>query len=163
MTLSLERPCNELSATARRIFSIEGDWNFGIVREAGWSDVDSNSHVNNLAFLSWCEEARIRYFYDILGHWPDAAKQTLVVRSLSFSFERGLRLGDRAFVTARMSKIGTTSCVQSYGVWHGALIGKGEAVCVFMDAKGSKSPINPHLKECIRRIDGDVGSSHLNG
>ncbi|MET4323938.1 thioesterase family protein [Bradyrhizobium sp. RT5a] len=157
MTLSLERPCNELSPTGRRIFGIEGDWNFGVVRETGWSDVDSNSHVNNLTFLKWCEEVRIRYFYDITGHWPDISKQTLVVRSLSFNFERGLRLGDRVFVTARISKIGTTSCVQNYAVWHGNLIGQGDAVCVFIDAAGAKSPISPHLKDCIRRIDRNVG------
>ncbi|MDF0523430.1 thioesterase family protein [Bradyrhizobium yuanmingense] len=157
MTVSLERPCNELSPTARRIFGIDGDWNFGMVRETGWSDVDSNSHVNNLTFLKWCEDVRIRYFYDITGHWPDISKHTLVVRSLSFNFERGLQLGDRVFVTARTSKIGTTSWVQEYAVWHGNLIGRGDAVCVFIDATGSKSPITSHLKGCIRRIDRNVG------
>lgn len=153
MTLSLASSCNELSPAARRIFGIEDGWHFGVVRDAAWSDIDGNSHVNHLVFLRWCEEVRVRYFYEALGHWPDIAKQSLVVRSLSFDFDRGLRLGDRVFVTARISKIRTTSCVQNYAVWHGNLIGKGEAVCVFIDARGAKSPISPRLRNAIQRID----------
>lgn len=156
MMLFVERSCNELSPASRRIFGIEGDWNFGVVRETDWSHVDANSHVNHLVYLEWCEHVRVRYFYDVLGHWPNITKQGLVVRSLSFDFERGLRLGDRVFVTARTSKIGTTSCVQQYAVWHGNLIGRGEAVCVFIDATGSKSPISPDVRNCIRRIDPKV-------
>jgi acyl-CoA thioester hydrolase len=157
MALILPASSNELSETARRSFGIDGDWNFGILRETNWSDVDGNLHVNNLTFLEWCQEARTRYFRDVLGHWPEPSRRSLVVRALSFSFERGLNLGDRAFVTARTSRIKTTSCVQRYAVWHGGLIGEGEAVCVFIDpSSGSKSPIDEDLRRRIKLLDPHV-------
>lgn len=76
---------------------------------------------------------------------------------MSFRFDRGLKLGDRVFVTARTLKIGTTSCVQTYGVWHGNLVGQGEAVCVFIDpASGAKTPLNHEFRLRIAQIDPDV-------
>lgn len=46
--------CNEISEAIRQTFGVDRRWAFGIIHEAGWSDVDGNDHVNNLTFLEWC-------------------------------------------------------------------------------------------------------------
>lgn len=158
MFLTLPRSCNELSSDSRRMFGVEAEWNFGIFRDVNWSDVDSNHHVNNLVFLRWCEDVRNHYSFQALGTWPDSSEQSVVVRSLRFEYERGIGLGDRALVTARTVKIGTTSWIQQYAVWNGNLVGRGEAVCVFVDGTGSKVPISSHARESFLQIDPNVDS-----
>lgn len=161
MFLTLPRPYNELSPDSRLMFGVGDEWNFGIFRDVNWSDVDSNHHVSNLVFLRWCEDVRNRYSFEALGTWPDSSEQSVVLRSLSFEFERGIRLGDRVLVTARTIKIGTTSWIQKYAVWNGNLVGQGEAVCVFVDETGSKLPISPDVRERFRQIDPNLDCPSL--
>lgn len=161
MFLTVPRPYNELSPDSRLMFGVGPEWNFGIVRDVNWSDVDSNHHVSNLVFLRWCEDVRNRYSFEALGTWPDSSEQSVVLRSLSFEYERALRLGDRVLVTARTTRIGTTSWIQKYAVWNGQLVGQGETVCVFVDAAGSKLPISRHVREKFLQMDPNLDSPQV--
>ncbi|MCQ3944060.1 MAG: hypothetical protein DCC69_06670 [Hyphomicrobiales bacterium] len=152
---SLPLDANELSPELSRAFGVEEGWRFGITRASGWSDMDAYGHVNNLIFLDWCQEARTRYIRMMMGGWPAPTEAGPVVRTLDFTFSRSLKMYDRVLVTARVEKLGATSCVQTYGVWNDGLVGKGSAVCVFVDGgSGEKVSLPERFRKAVTRFEG---------
>ncbi|RUM96026.1 acyl-CoA thioesterase [Pseudaminobacter arsenicus] len=145
---------NELTAVVRSAFGVEGEWHFGITRESGWADMDLYGHVNHLAYLHWCQECRNRYFRMALGEWPSIEEIGPVIRSVEFTYDRALGIGDRVLVTARIEKLGHTSCVQRYAVWHDGLVGSGNALCVFISLRtGEKVPIPENFRASVTALE----------
>ena len=55
-----------------------------------WGDLDALNHVNNTVFLRYLEEARIRFFDEILGDWSTESGGPVVV-NINCNFRREIR------------------------------------------------------------------------
>jgi acyl-CoA thioester hydrolase len=75
-----------------------------------WGDHDAFGHVNNLAYLRWCETARVEYLMRI-GLFPTLPPQGIgpILASMSCNYKRPLTFPDTAYVGARVTRIGNRS------------------------------------------------------
>lgn len=152
---SLPLDANEFSPELADAFGVEGNWHFAITRECCWSDIDAYGHANHLSFLEWCQEARTRYFCMMLNGWPAVGEPSPVLKTVDFSYNRSLRMFDRALVTARIHSLGVTSCVQKYAVWNRGLVGSGSALCVFVNGgTGEKAALPETFRDAVARFEG---------
>jgi len=46
-----------------------------------WRDLDAYNHVNNSVFLTFIEEARIKWFGSLAGPWRDDSSEPVVART----------------------------------------------------------------------------------
>lgn len=77
-----------------------------------WSDADRNGHINNSRFATFAEDARIRWFADILRAENDMGASLILarqeidyIRQVIVEDEQDLRMTMRCFAT----KVGRTS------------------------------------------------------
>lgn len=144
----------ELNSGLAERFGVQGRWRFAMQRDCEWADMDALYHVNNVKYVEWCQEARIRYYRTVTGGWPGTAQLDFVVRHVEFTFERPLVIGDQVLVTARTAGFGTTSFVQEYAVWKTGLVGTGKAVCVTIDTTlNAKTPVPERLRDAVRNYE----------
>lgn len=150
---------NELTPPLAGHHRIEPGWWFGIRRRAEWRDTDGFGHVNHLAYLAWCEEARNRYLEAIGLPRLSATVPGPVVKAVSFAYEAPLGYGDEVVVTARTASFRRTSFCMAYAVWHCGLVGRGTALCVLMvNASGERVPIPDSVRvEMVTRDGAIVG------
>ena len=74
-----------------------------------WSDMDALDHVNNAAFLTYCEQARIDYFVTLQLWTGDQNKTGLIVARVVMDYKFPLRFGDDVHVFTRCSRLGNRS------------------------------------------------------
>ena len=72
-----------------------------------WSDLDELAHVNNAVFLTYIEEARIRYLVEAV-QW-DWKKEGIIVGRIEIDYLAPLLYPYPAFAYTRCSKLGTKS------------------------------------------------------
>ena len=75
-----------------------------------WSDEDSFAHVNNVAYLRWCETGRVEYLKRI-GLWPDLPPRGIgpIVASVTCHYRRPLNYPDVVTVGTRVIAVGNSS------------------------------------------------------
>ena len=75
-----------------------------------WGDHDAFGHVNSLAYLRWCETARVEYLIRI-GLWPSLPPTDIgpILASLSCNYKQTLTFPDTVDVGARVTRIGNRS------------------------------------------------------
>lgn len=98
-------------------------------------DTDMIGHVNNLAYLRWCETARCDYFADVLGGAIDS-HQGLIQARIVFDYERQVEYRDYVSIGCRIGRIGTKSFDFDYVLYNetrGEECGRGTAVVVAYD------------------------------
>lgn len=74
-----------------------------------FGDIDMLQHVNNTKYLSYTEEARIRYSYDVLGWDGNWQKLNMILAKAVVNFQKPLYLNDKVGVLTRCSRIGKKS------------------------------------------------------
>lgn len=74
-----------------------------------FSDLDAMGHVNNAAYLSYLEEARIGYFNDILNYSKNNLAFGAVIARIEIDYISQIKLGDEVEVYTRCLKIGNKS------------------------------------------------------
>jgi len=74
-----------------------------------YEDLDTYGHVNNKAFLTFLEDARIYYMKDVMNFAPKNFDYEAVVGRIDISYLAPLFLYDEVWVYTRCSKIGTKS------------------------------------------------------
>jgi len=74
-----------------------------------YEDLDTYGHVNNKAFLTFLEDARIYYMKDVMDFVPKNFDYEAVVGRIDISYLAPLFLYDEVWVYTRCSKIGTKS------------------------------------------------------
>jgi acyl-CoA thioester hydrolase len=74
-----------------------------------YEDLDTYGHVNNKAFLTFLEDARIYYMKDVMDFTPKNFDYEAVVGRIDISYLAPLFLYDEVWVYTRCSKIGTKS------------------------------------------------------
>ena len=82
-----------------------------------WGDHDEFGHVNNLAYLRWCETARVEYLMRI-GLWPSLPPAGLgpILANITCDYKRTLTFPDTVWVGTRVTRIGNSSIQMQHRV-----------------------------------------------
>lgn len=105
-------------------------------------DIDALGHVNNAVYATYIEQARTRYFRDVLD--MDVSQSSNVLASLSIDFRRTVELSDdRVTVTVDLAELGRSSATMTHEVRVGdAVAAEAEATIVSLDPDtGEPTPI----------------------
>ena len=75
-----------------------------------WGDEDAFGHVNNVAYLRWCESARIDYLRRV-GIFPELPPKGIgpILASQTCHYRRALTYPDTVVVGSRVTAIGNSS------------------------------------------------------
>ena len=74
-----------------------------------FSDLDAMQHVNNATYLSYLEEARIKYFNDLFNLKDGNLDYEAVIAKIEIDYIFPIVLGDNIEVYTRISNLGNKS------------------------------------------------------
>jgi acyl-CoA thioester hydrolase len=121
-----------------------------------WSDLDTLGHVNNAVYLSYLEEARVRWLDAVLERSPDA--DDYVLAHVSIDYKREVTLRDEAvLVRCRLERIGTSSVRTREEVvtLDGEVAASAEGVLVARDTEAGRSrPLKEAERAAFERAAG---------
>lgn len=105
-------------------------------------DIDAMGHVNNAVYATYIEQARTRYFSDVLD--ADLSRVSTVLASISIDFRRPVELVDgEVTVTVGVADLGRSSATMTHQVRAGGeAAAEAEATLVSLDPEtGEPAPI----------------------
>ena len=82
-----------------------------------FSDVDMLQHVNNLAYIRWCETMRVEYFARVMKE-PLLGERGMIQANINFTYEHELRCRDIVAIGVKISRMGTKSFDFHYEIWN---------------------------------------------
>ena len=100
-----------------------------------FSDVDMLQHVNNVAYIRWCETVRTEYFATVMRS-DITSERGMIQANINFTYERQLKFREAIVVGVRVSRVGTKSFDFSYEIWsetHGHRAAHGITTVVAYD------------------------------
>ncbi len=106
-----------------------------------FSDVDMMQHVNNVAYIRWCEMLRAEYFAQVMDE-PINGKRGMIQANISFTYERELHYRDSIAIGIKVSRTGTKSWDFAYEIWaldKNARVAHGITTVVAFDFAAGKS------------------------
>jgi acyl-CoA thioester hydrolase len=109
-------------------------YRFVLPREVEFRDLDVARHVNNAVYLTYLENARIRYLIEVLG--PEFAYElSLILARIAVDFRSAARFPETLEVGARVTRLGTTSFDMEHEVrgGDGRLVLEASSVLVSYD------------------------------
>lgn len=110
------------------------------VLEVRFRDIDAFRHVNNAAFFTYIEQARIRYLIDTL-RLEAIERLPLILAAVQIDFRAPILFGQTVEIGTRVDWIGTTSFSMSHQIHAGArLAAEARTVLVTYDYE-SERPI----------------------
>lgn len=105
--------------------------------EVRFGDTDMFGHVNNAAFATYVESARLAFFRDRLGgtlQRPGGEAGGIILARLAIDFRKQLLFGSTAEVTTEVQRIGRTSVTLKQEVLSdGEAVAEAETVIVAFD------------------------------
>ncbi len=124
-----------------------------------WGDMDAFGHVNNAAYFTYCESARIRYFeelgIDMRREREDPHGPAVV--SATCNFRRQVHHPASLEVGARVTHVGRTSFTLDYLIVRrddGEIVADGTSSVVWVDySEGTAVPVPEDLRDRMARID----------
>jgi acyl-CoA thioester hydrolase len=81
-----------------------------------FSDVDMMQHVNNVAYIRWCEMMRAEHFARVMNE-PINGHRGMIQANIMFTYERELRYREEIAIGVRVSRMGTKSWDYAYEIW----------------------------------------------
>lgn len=126
-------------------------WPVYVEIEIPWRDIDAAGHVNNAAYFSYMESARVKAFRDVFG-WHDPEEIEVIVAEATCTFLRPVRMGEQIVVEIRPGRIGSTSFAFDYEIVDAddRTVAEGETVQVTYDyEKEQKKPIPDRIRELL--------------
>jgi len=129
-----------------------------------FSDIDAVGHVNNAIYLTYFEEARLKYWREAI-EW-DISKSGVIVGRSEVNYLKPITLRDEIFCYVRTTRIGNSSFdimhVLVKLTEHGEEIcTTGKTVCISYDYTANKSVSIPQA-ERARLIEFDEPGLILN-
>jgi len=128
--------------------------------EIRFVDLDAFGHVNNANYLSYFENARVKYFDEIVGWKYDWSKQGIILARAEINFVSPVHFRDNVFIQVRCSRIGTKSFDLEYKmikIENGKeqLMADGISIMVTYDYEKNKSiEVPKEWKEAILKFEG---------
>lgn len=115
-------------------------------------DIDMTGFVHNSVLLIYVEEARIRYFRDVIG--VDITETNGAVARQEIDYERMITLDSTLTVRYRTTRIGDSSITTTFEVdSDGALAASGKVVHVVLDDSGETRPVPEKWRENIQSFE----------
>jgi acyl-CoA thioester hydrolase len=115
-------------------------------QDVTFRDLDVFGHVNNAVYLTYIENARIRYLREVLG--IESLEDLLViVAKVHIDFRSRATLGETLDVGSRVSRIGTKSFDMDHEIHgpDGRLVARVETTLVTFDYRGDSTMPVPDL------------------
>jgi acyl-CoA thioester hydrolase len=81
-----------------------------------FADIDMMQHVNNVAYIRWCEMMRAEYFAQVFDV-PINGDRGIIQANIHFTYERQLRYREKIAIGIRIPRIGTKSWDFEYEIW----------------------------------------------
>lgn len=79
-----------------------------------YGDIDMLRHVNNAKYLTYLEQARVQYAYDVLkwdGNWETL---NMILARVEVDFRQPIFINDRITIYSRVSRLGNKSFDMEY-------------------------------------------------
>ena len=129
--------------------------------EVRFADIDAFGHVNNAKYLTYIEQARVKYFNDIVDWTYDWSKEGVIVARAEIDFVIPIQFGDKITAWTRCSRLGNKSFdlqyqIMKYKEGEETLMADCTTVMVAFDYVHKKSIVLPdEWKAIIRKYEGD--------
>lgn len=81
-----------------------------------FADVDMMQHVNNVAYIRWCEMMRAEYFAQVM-RTPINGERGMIQATINFTYERELEYREQIAIGVRIPRLGTKSWDYGYEIW----------------------------------------------
>jgi acyl-CoA thioester hydrolase len=108
------------------------------VLEVRFRDIDAFRHVNNAAFFTYIEQARIRYLIDTL-RLEAVERLPLILAAVEIDFRAPILFGQQVDIETRVDWIGNTSFSMSHRLHAaGRLAAEAHTVLVAYDYDGAR-------------------------
>jgi acyl-CoA thioester hydrolase len=121
-----------------------------------WGDMDALGHVNNLVYLRWFEEARIRYF-ERAGLVSAEGRIGVILAHQRCDYLAPVTHPDEIEVRCSVTKLGRRSFSLSFVIrseTQGKDAARGEGVLVAFDyASGHSAPISDAVRARIEALE----------
>ena len=121
-----------------------------------FSDIDMLRHVNNVAYIRWCETVRTEYFARVMRA-DIASERGIIQANINFTYERQLRFREAIAVAVRVSRVGTKSFDFGYEIWsetHNHRAAHGMTTVVAYDFPGQHTiEIPPEWRKAIEAFE----------
>jgi acyl-CoA thioester hydrolase len=128
--------------------------------EVRFADVDAFGHVNNAKYLTYFEQARVRYFNDIVDWTYDWSKEGIILAKADIDFIRPIHFRDEIIVFTRCARLGNKSFdlqyqIMSYKDGEEILMSDCTTVMVAFDYVSKKSIVVPEeWKQALKKYEG---------
>ena len=125
--------------------------------EVRFRDIDAFRHVNNAAFFTYIEQARIRYLIDALA--VEAIERLpLILAAVEIDFQAPILFGEQVEIGTRVDWIGNTSFSMSHRLRAGAdrhPVATARTVLVCYDYAAERPmPVPDAWRAAFERIEG---------
>jgi acyl-CoA thioester hydrolase len=132
-------------------------YNFSYPIEVRYGDLDAQGHLNNAKFITFMEQARLKYI-EQMGLWHVAdgfEKLGQIVASVTCDYKRPVTFGQVVEVAVRTARLGTKSLEMEYRLTvEGVEVALGRSVQVTYDYEAEHSiPIPARWREHISRYE----------
>ncbi len=127
--------------------------------EIRYGDLDPQGHVNNAKFLTYFEQARVRYLIELglFGEDQSFMDIGVILADVHIAYKKPVEWGTPVKVGVRTLKIGNKSMTVAQNVIHaetGEVFAEGEVVMVAFDYHAGKSiPIPQEWREAVRKYE----------
>ncbi|MEO6137606.1 MAG: thioesterase family protein [Luteimonas sp.] len=122
---------------------------FGLIRvplSVRWRDLDAFNHVNNSKFLSYLEEARLRWMMSLPGEWIDE-NVAPVVAAATINYRRPIAWPNEIVVELFVDRLGSTSLTIGHRILDASndttLYADGNVVMVWIDRQRGQAAALP--------------------
>ena len=132
----------------------ETDFAYERELDVRYRDLDTNGHVNNAVYATYCEQTHLDYFLDELGISKVGAPTVLT--HLEIDYRRPISNTDRITVAASVVDIGTSSFSTAYEIRDGDHVAATAASTrVVLDGDtGDPRPVPDEWRERIEAYEG---------
>ncbi|MCL3883439.1 thioesterase family protein [Marivita sp. GX14005] len=147
-----------LSPEQQRAADLAEPWPLAHVDRVRFSELDPLGHVNNVAYLTWFEIARVAYFKHIgLSRYRDAeAEPRIVIRRGELDWLKEMHADEPYVITSKTVAYRTSSFTMAQEVWSGGTqraAFRGVIVLLRPDGSG-KMPIPQAIRDHFHQVDG---------
>ena len=145
---------------------LPGEFRFRRRIEVRFADTDAMGHVNNAAYLTYCEIARAAYYEAVTGQplplGTHGASEGMILAEARIAFRSPAFYGETLTIEARVGRIGRTSFTQEfrltapesrYGLRR--LVAVSDSTQVMYDYEHERPiPVSPELAAAMERFEG---------
>lgn len=123
-----------------------------------WSDEDTFGHVNNIAYLKWCEAGRIEYLVRI-GLLPGLPPRGVgpIVASVTCHYRAPVNYPDTVTVGTRVVRVGNSSFRMDHQILSrkaARIVAEAETTLVTIDYEtGSPVPVPEPVRKAIAALE----------